>query len=271
VFNRQSTINERGTVNNQILDAIPIPVFYIIVAALMLASCEIGFQLGKGLRARQDKEAPSAMAGMVGGLLGMLAFVLGFTFSIAASQHAQRKENVILDANAIGTVYLRTDLLDRKYGDEIKNLLREYVDLRLQLVESDNMGPLIVRSNGIHGLIWALVSSAAIETPGYNTALMVNATNDMLDTAEKRLTEGDRTRIPSKIWYALLAITALTMASMGIQIGLGGRRRMLSVIPLVLAFALLVVLALDINRPRSGFITVGQQAMIDLQESIGKE
>ena len=94
-------------------------------------------------KTRQDKEAPISLGPMVGGLLGMLAFVLAFTFSMASSQHDLRKQNVLEEANSIGTAYLRADLIDKQHGTEVKRLLREYVDVRLKAASGSDMNTAI--------------------------------------------------------------------------------------------------------------------------------
>ena len=115
------------------------------------------------------------------------------------------------------------------------------------------------------------VSSAARENPSTNTSLMIQSINDVIDMHEKRVTGALRNRIPVSIWISLFAITALTMVAMGVQIGLTGKRRLVAEIPLVLSFAVLMTLVVDLDRPQSGLITVGQQSMASLQNSMGNE
>ena len=67
-----------------------------------------------------------------------------------------------------------------------------------------------------------------------------------------------------------MAITSLTMLTMGLQVGLDGRRRFIAIVPLSLAFAVFVTLVVDLDRPQGGMIRVGQQAMIDLQSSMAR-
>lgn len=253
------------------LESLPIAAIYVFTALLMLASCEVGYQFGVRARTRQDKEAPASLGPMVGGLLGMLAFVLAFTFSMAASQYDLRKKNVLDEANAIGTAYLRADLLDKQYGIEVKRLLREYVDVRLQGISHRNLGAALARSVEIHKLLWAQVSSAAKASPSTNTSLMIQSINDVIDMHEKRVTGGLYNRIPGSVWIALAAITALAMIIMGMHIGFTGKRRLGAVISLSLAFAMLVTLVVDLNRPQSGLITVGQQSMVNLQSSMSQD
>jgi hypothetical protein len=254
--------------NPNLFDSFPIAGCYVGVAILMLTFGEVGYQFGVRSRTRQDKEAPTSLGPMVGGLLGMLAFVLAFTFSMASSQHDRRKQYVLEEANSIGTAYLRADLLDKQYGIKVKRLLREYVDIRLKAASGSDIDTALAKSVEIHGLLWEQVSSAAGESPNTNTLLMIQSINDVIDMHEKRVTAALRNRIPTSVWIALVGITALTMITMGAQVGLTGKRRLVAVVPLVLAFAVLVTLVVDINRPQSGLITVGQQSMVELQRSM---
>jgi len=257
--------------NFELFESLPIAWFYIGITIIMLAFFEVGYHFGLHAQTRQDKEAPTSLGPMVGGLLGMLAFVLAFTFSMASSQHDLRKHNVLEEANSIGTAYLRTDLLDKQYGIEAKSLLREYVDIRLKAASGSDINTALEKSVEIHKLLWTQVSSAALENPSTNTSLMIQAINDVIDMHEKRVTGALHNRIPISVWIALAAITALTMIVLGTQVGFAGKRRLIAVIPLSLAFAVLVTLVVDLNRPQNGLITVGQQSMIDLQSSMARE
>ena len=234
----------------------------------MLAFGEVGYQLGKHAQTRQDKAATSALGPMVGGLLGMLGFALAFIFSMASSHHDLRKQNVLKEANSIGTAYLRADLIDEQYETKVKSMLRNYVDIRLEAVSAEDIAPAIAKSIEIHGLLWEQVSAAALEAPNHNTSLMIQAANDIIDMHEKRVAGALYSRIPRSVWIALIGITVLTMLAMGAQVGLTGKRRLVAMIPLIMAFAVLATLVIDLNRPQSGLIKVGQQSMIDLQRSM---
>lgn len=257
--------------NYGLLESFPISVIYLGITLLMLAFCEVGFRLGVRERTQRDEDAPVSLAPIVGGLLGMLGLLLAFTFSMAASQHELRKQNVLSEANAVGTAYLRADLLDKQYGSEVKSLLREYVNIRLEAISAGNLSDALARSAEIHELLWDHVSSASVATPSINTSLVIQSINEVIDLNQKRVTAALHLRIPVSVWIALTAITALTMLTMGIQIGVAGKRRLASVIPLSLAFAVLVTLVVDLNRPQNGLITVGQHAIVDLQKSMERE
>ncbi len=252
------------------MESMPIPAVYAVVVVLMLVACEIGHQFGSLVQRRTAEVIPASMGPMVGGLLGMLAFVLAMTFNMAASRYDLKRSNVLEEANAIGTAYLRSDLIDAQHGAEVKGLLREYVDIRLRAASgAAELNAVLRRSIEIHQLLWAEVSAAALGAPSPNTSLMVQATNAVIDMHEKRVNAAVHSRIPRTIWVALFAISTLTMLTMGTQTGLTGKRALVAVLPLSLAFAALIVLVVDLDRPQKGLIKVSQQAMVDLQRGIG--
>lgn len=254
-----------------LLDTFPIWELYIGMALILLLAFEVGYQISKYTNSSRDKEGFNSTSPMVSGLLAMLAFVLAFTFAMAASQHNLRKQNVLKEANIIGTAYLRADLLGERDETKVKELLIEYVDSRVYAIEmgsAKEMKHVMVRSLEIHALLWELVASAAKREPNLYAMLVLQSINDVIDMHQSRLTAGFYNRIPYSVWFVLLAISALTMMTMGAQARLAKSRRLAAVIPLILAFTTLTEVVLDLDRPNEGFIRVGQEAMADLQKSL---
>jgi len=261
-----------------IFDYIPIYVTYFSTTLTLLLSFEAGYQINKYTAAHNDKEGFNSTSPMVGGLLGMLAFMLAFTFAMAVGQHNLRKQHVLDEANVIGTAYMRADLVGERDETKIKELLREYVDGRVYAIEigdfTRNVGIMksaMQRAEEIHKQLWDQVSAASKREPSLNSWLLIQSINDVIDSHQKRITAGFYNRIPSSIWLVLLTISALTMMTMGSQARLSNSRRLTAVIPLILAFTALSAVVLDLDRPQEGMITVGQEAMIDLQNNLNKE
>lgn len=100
------------------------------------------------------------------------------------------------------------------------------------------------------------------------TGLFIQSLNDVIDLHAKRLFVGVRSRIPTVIWAALFALALLGMASMGYQAGISATRRTPAMLLLSLSFAGVLFLVVDLDRPQEGFLTVSQQAMIDLQKTM---
>jgi len=97
---------------------------------------------------------------------------------------------------------------------------------------------------------------------------MVHAVNSIIDIHEGRLIAGLYNRIPDSIWLTLFTITALTMITMGAQVGFSKSRKLIAVLPLILAFTALATIIIDLDRPQGGDIRINQKPMLDLLDSI---
>lgn len=244
---------------------------FFAIASLILLFYELGYQIAIRRYLKKNIKEPSTLGQISGGLLGMWAFVLAFTFSIVATQFRLRKDLVMEEANAVGTAFLRADLINPEDGLAIKKDLARYIDIRLQVLKSLNVKDAIVQSVEIHRSLWARITSVAVANPNTNTSLLTQAINEVIDIHEKRVTAGTRTRIPHSIWVTLFIISFLAILSIGMQAGFNKSRRLLMIIPLIMAFAALSTLIVDLNNPQSGSIKVDQQPMQSLQKSIQEE
>jgi hypothetical protein len=145
------------------------------------------------------------------------------------------------------------------------------VDVRLYGIEPGNRVKALSRSLELHRLLWSEASSVARKNPTVLNARLVQSVIDIIIIHEKRLTAATRNRIPNSIWFTLYAIAAFAMLAMGSQTGLARTRRLIQVIPLVLAFSALMTLVADLDRPAElGLIKVSQEAMIGLKESMDR-
>src|SRR5262245_15814690 len=114
------------------LDWLPLWAWLGITVGLILLTVEAGFRAGRWRRQHAEREGETPVSAIVAALLGLLAFLLAFTFGMAASRFDTRRELVLDEANAIGTTYLRAALLPEPHRKETRTLLRDYVDVRLE-------------------------------------------------------------------------------------------------------------------------------------------
>jgi hypothetical protein len=205
---------------------------------------------------------------MVGAMLGLLAFMLAFTFGLAASRFDDRRQVLLDEANAIGTTYLRAGMLsDRRV--EIRTLLRDYVDTRLEAVRSGKAAEGILRSEAIQGQLWAHAVAIAEKNPNSIVAgLFIQSLNEVIDLHAKRVTVAVRNRIPNPIWAALFVIAILSFAAIGYHTGLVGTGKSLAIFAVAFTFSVVIGLIADLDRPQEGTLKVSQQALIDLRQSM---
>lgn len=250
------------------VDLIPLPVLFLGTLALSWVAVEVGMYFGARRRRDPDREGDGPVGAIVGATLGLLAFMLAFTFGLAASRYDDRREVVLNEANAIGTAYLRAGLLEAPEGPELQRLLRDYVSVRVEGVRRGQIDEMIVESNRLHGELWSQCAEAARRERSPITAVFVESLNSVIDLHSVRVQAGLRSRIPSTIWVALYFVAFQSMGLVGFQLGLSGTHRTLATLPLILTFSSVLMLVFDIDRPQAGLLRVSQQAMIDLQASL---
>jgi hypothetical protein len=251
------------------LDAIPLSVIFVAQLASGWIALESGYRLGRWRHVvtADEKEAP--VGAMVAAILGLVAFMLAFTFGLAASRFDAKRQTVLEEANAIGTTYLRSRLLPEPQKSEAAKLLRNYVDVRVRGVQEGNLAEAIAQSEKLQESIWQLaVATAEKDRGSIMTGLFIQSLNETIDVHAKRLLAGVRSRIPLTIWIGLFSLSVLGIAAMGYQAGLSVTRRSPAMFALVVAFAGVLFLIVDLDRGWEGFLTVDQTAMTDLQRSI---
>jgi hypothetical protein len=251
------------------LDVVPLPVLFVATAALLWLAMEGGYRLGKWRRSRISDEKEQPVGAMVASILGLVALVLGFTFSLAASRFDARRTAVLEEANAIGTAELRSRLLPEPERSQIAKLLREYVEVRIRGTEEGKTEDAISRSEALHAQLWAqAVAAAQKDTGSIMTGVFIQSLNDVIDLHSKRVMVGMRSRIPLVIWAGLYGLATLGMAAVGYQAALTGTRRSPAMLGLVAAFAVVLLLIADLDRGQEGLLRVSQQALIDLKKSM---
>lgn len=253
------------------IDAIPLWMIFGGTLAGIFVLVEVGYQLGRW-RGRAEHEKEGAVGGMVAAELGLLAFLLAITFSLAASRFDDRRTVLLDESNAIGTCYLRAAMLPQSQRLVVRQVLRDYVEVRLAAARDGSVEQAIRRSEDMHNLLWAQAVAAAQGDPhSVQIGLFVSSLNDVIDLHAKRLQASLRSRLPSTIWIVLFGVAALSFAAMGYQQGLAGSRRSPAIVAVALGFAIVLWLVVDLERPHQGLLRVSQQPLIDLQKSMTPE
>lgn len=251
------------------LDFLPLWTLFGLTVALVIGSIEAGFWLGTRRSRSRESENQSSVANMAAASLGLLAFLLGFTFSFAASRLETRRSVLLQEVNAIGTTWLRAATLPEPERAQARELLREYVDTRLEAVRAGKLDAAVQHSAVLQTRLWDSAAALATRTPNsIVVGLYLQTLNEMIDLHTTRLNEALRVRIPIVIWAVLFALTAIAMAQIGYQIGLSGSRRPLAVPALALAFSVVMLLIADLDRPHAGWVRVSQIPMQELRDSM---
>ena len=148
-------------------------------------------------------------------------------------------------------------------------MLREYVPLRIATANADDLAANIAQSVKIQADLWTITEHMARDNGSDVVALFVASVNDVIDLHESRVTAGIYARVPETVVLLLVGGAALSLGMVGYSAGLTKRRSPLSAVVLVLALGAVLMIVIDLDRPREGFIQVNQQPLIDLQQQIG--
>jgi NADH:ubiquinone oxidoreductase subunit 6 (subunit J) len=254
-----------------ILDAIPLWLVLVGTVFAVVVVVEIGFRVGifRARRSEHEREAP--MDAMVGSTLGLLAFVLAFTFGMATSRYDARRQLVLDDMMAIRTVDQRAQLLPEPHHSEIRVLLQEYVDVRLKgVLEPEELPRALKRTEELQDQLWSHAEPLVREVPAV-AGPYTQAVLQMIDLHSKRVTAAVSNRIPGAIWIALYCLMALAMGIAGYREGIAGRRSLIATVAMTVAFSAVITLIADLDRPQEGFLKVSQEAMLDLQRRLDRE
>lgn len=253
----------------KLLTTLPLWGILLITFIAILLSFKCGELLGKRHRSQGKKEDSGPIGSIVGATLGLLAFLLAFTFGIASARFDERRTLVINEANAIGTTYLRAGYLPLASEREIRALLKKYLAVRLEALTPEHIVQGVKESLDLQHQLW----QQAVEVAHQNfdsdlVALFVQSLNEVFDLHRKRVNAGIYLRIPFVIWVMLYVVTFLSMGTLGYQCGLVHTHYIGVSILLMLTFSCVLLLIIDLDHPQEGFINVSQQALIDLKHTL---
>ena len=242
----------------------------VLFVVIVLAN-EIGFRIGVRIQSKTDEEIRSQTNAIQAGILGLLALLLGFTFSMSLQRYDNRSQAVIAEANAIGTSILRTELLPEPFKAEEQALIQKYVDLRIEvggidLTEKETRAKFNKQSGILQNEIWEkAVAATDVDPRPVTTGLFISSLNDMIDSQGKR-NALLQMHVPEVVLFLLFAVFITSGAILGYASGLGGKRPMVATILMTLLIVLIVFIIIDLDRPKRGLIQVSQQSILELKQ-----
>jgi hypothetical protein len=241
----------------------------LVMLGLLTAAGEIGFRSGSRKRGSEDSYR-SLVSGTSAAMLGLLALLLGFTLSMGVSRWNDRHEVIVNESNAIGTLWLRSGLLETPLRDVLRGALREYTDIRIALGgvggEREALRVARSKSESLHTSIWSVVEQA--NQPSQSNAVLsslINGANELIDIHELRFSSIENF-LPATLFVLLTTIASVAMAFFAWSFGASehGRRTANLMLGLLISAVLLVIM--DVNRPQRGRIMVGVESLERVSE-----
>jgi len=252
------------------MDIIPIWILFAATVIVLMIAIELGYRAGNTHPEHLKKDKEKITNFNASAIVGLLGFILVFTFGIVYSRYDSKKALVREEANLIRTAWLRADFLPEQDRGETEKLLRRYVDLRLDAVRINDpvkMRAVLNESNLIQLQIWrSAVVNARKDMNSDVAALYIESLNDMINQQALRVAVGLQARIPNAIWLLLFLLIILAMFGAGYQASIAGSSRKSWLTPvMILTFSLMILLIAALDRPNNRVIPVSQQPLVDLR------
>jgi hypothetical protein len=237
-------------------------VFFVITLALLWIASRVGAYFRK-----QSLDDEGHFSLILGATLTLLGLMIGFTFAMAVSRYDQRKGYEEQEANAIGTEYVRLDVLSAAKAAELRALLRDYLDQRILFYtsrDSELLRQARAKISQLQSELWSEVTPSVSAQPNPVSALVLSGMNDVLNSAG--YTEAAwRNRVPIAAWILLISIAAFCNFLLGYR---AQRKTSMLLLVLPISLALSFFLIADIDSPRNGVIRVDPQNLESLADSL---
>jgi hypothetical protein len=244
----------------------------LLVFAASLVSFSLAGWAGASFRARQrdkkeDTQSHEDFVFVLSATLTLLGLIIGFTFSMAVNRYEQRKNYEEQETNAIGTEYVRADLMPAASATKVRALLISYLDERILSYRTRGeleSRVINARTAELQGQLWSAVTAPSMAQPTPVSALVLSGMNDVLNS--QSYTQASWwNRIPVGAWVLLVSISLFCNALVGYAAQGKGAFRLL-ILPIALSISLFLIA--DIDSPLYGIISVRPQNLESLAESL---
>lgn len=253
--------------NIHFFDAISIDSLFLLTVAFMLLMLEAGYRLGLRAQSNSAKAQIAQVRALMGATLGLLAFMLAFTFSNSQTHFEDRMQYQIDEAVVAKNAFMRAGLAEEPLRTRARELLLNFVDGRLELTNAireartNDIFPLLQRTEEIQLELWSL---------GVNDEFMTSVLS-LMDLHTYRVQAALVKRLPVIIWMTLYFTAVMSMIVVGYQAGLSLKRSPVATYSLALAFAAVMMLIMDLDRPLQSLFELDGGVMEQLAAFMRKQ
>ena len=252
---------------NELMYDLPSYLIALCVFALIVVAIHLGRAIGRRRVQTSTQQSRDQAQAVQGSLLGLLALLLGFTFSLALARFDQRSVEVVNKANAIGTAWLRSDLVSDARRGAVRDLLRQYGALRIDAAgvsAADDAGraAMVAKAQAVFAQVWTLAADEARSARDAASVSFVASLNDMIDALSSRDAAINR-HVPELVLFLLMATFVLLGGVVGYTSKISSVRPGFPVYALMILIVVLVFLIIDLDRPRRGLISIDQSVLVD--------
>ena len=242
--------------------------FGLMFAISLAVAIELGRYTAASTRLHDETHRKDQIVAIRDGLFLLVSLLLGFTLALAVPRYNERHALLVEEATSIGTTYLRADTLPQPYRDNAHDLLRKYVEARL---DYDNAGgdtarstEAMNRSTQIQSQLWGGAAALAQTDRSGVMAIYVNSLNETIDLREKRIAAVEN-RVPVTVWFLILSVSFIAFFSRGLTLT---RHFWVTLVLAPITIAIVLALVADLDSPNSGLIRLDQRPMYRLKAEL---
>jgi hypothetical protein len=245
-----------------------IPLIYggLIMFAFLLMALEVGYRIGFGRRKKWRDADTGGGTVALSTMFALLGLILAFTYASGVNRFEDRKQVVIEESNALGTAFLRAGLIAEPGGKALQETILEYAKTRVIPSKGRSLSyaeSMEILNNTIQAQqkLWPTLEKALMQSkPGAIESSMIAAMNDVLDMHTIRMA-ALIDKLPNAVIWMLIFISAATIVVTGFNAGLSGKISRWRTATLALVMTGVMLMILDYDRPRDGFIRVSQDSL----------
>jgi RsiW-degrading membrane proteinase PrsW (M82 family) len=240
----------------------------ISLFVFMALAVELGYRIGIKSRIEDDQDRKEQLKSIGDGLSVLLSLLLSFTLTMAVARYDHRRELVVREADAIGTTYLRAATLGQPYQRKVEQLLRNYVDARIDFFAAGfdpaQLEQAVRNSSRLQQELWENMVAVSQSDRTPVVVAFMNSLNEVIDLDSQRLA-ALQNRIPPRVWLLIIIVALIAVFTQGLPLK---RRFWLTLVLGPMTIAIAVGLIADLDSSRSGFIRVDQGPMYRLKADI---
>lgn len=245
---------------------------FLIPFASIIIPIIAGQNYGLHIKTKNGKVNDSPVGSVVGAALGLLAFMLAFTFQIVDNRYNNRKELLLDEVTTIRTTYLQSGLIPEPFRTSARKQLLEYTAVRVDLatdVSQAKIEKLKQKSQAVLDKLWNYSEALAAQDRSSEAySLYTSSVNNLIETYNKRVTLTFEYRIPVAILWVLFIITFFSMFLLGYQFGISGKKNYLLSIFISIIFSSVMFLILVLDRPETGIMRLNQTPILTLYKQL---
>lgn len=262
-------------------DMFSIGQLFFITLLVMLLFIETGFHLGKRRQGNIVKAQASQVRSIMGAVLGLLAFILAFSFATGQSHYEVRIQHMVEEAQLARNAYFQAEFLPAPYSAQAQQILHKYISDRVladQLAKKDSIAEvleLVEESEQMQQQLWRIAAETealrAATGRAMGSAPFTTLVNALIDIHAQRVQAALMNRIPNILWISLYLLAMLAMLVTGYQAGLVGRRSPVATVSLALAFSGIIILITDLDRPLMSLFHMDNHIMYEVLQEMNAE